>query len=74
MNDMQDDVKERVAQAIPDAQVSVEVDGNRAAIHVVSAHFEGMSRVKKQQAVYACIEDLIASGALHAVSIKAESC
>jgi acid stress-induced BolA-like protein IbaG/YrbA len=30
--------------------------------------------VKKQQAVYACIEDLIASGALHAVSIKAESC
>ena len=74
MNDMQDDVKNRVAQAIPDAQVSVEVDGNRAAIHVVSAHFEGMSRVKKQQAVYACIEDLIASGALHAVSIKAESC
>lgn len=70
---MQDDVKQRVSRAIPQAQVDVEVDGNRAVIHVVSTHFEGMSRVKKQQEVYACIEDLIASGALHAVSIKAET-
>lgn len=70
---MQDDVKNRIAQAMPGAQISVEVDGNRAAIHVISSHFDGMSRVKKQQVVYACIEDLIASGVLHAVSIKAET-
>lgn len=70
---MQDEVRNRVAQAIPDAQVSVEVEGNRASIHVVSDHFSGMSRVQKQQAVYACIEDLIASGSLHAVTIKAET-
>lgn len=69
---MQDEVRKRVEDAIPDAQVSVEVEGNRAVIVVVSQHFEGMSRVKKQQQVYACIEDLIASGTLHAVSIKAE--
>jgi acid stress-induced BolA-like protein IbaG/YrbA len=53
--------------------VAVEVDGNRAVIAVTSNYFDGMSRVKKQQAVYACIEDLIASGALHAVTIKADT-
>ncbi len=70
---MQEDVKTRVAEAFPDAQINVDVDGNRATIHVISDHFDGMSRVKKQQAVYGCIEDLIASGALHAVTIKAET-
>ena len=70
---MQEDVKNRVSEAFPDAQINVDVDGNRATIHVVSDHFDGMSRVKKQQAVYGCIEDLIASGALHAVTIKAET-
>ena len=70
---MQDEVRTRVEAAIPEAQVAVEVDGNRAAIAVTSNYFDGMSRVKKQQAVYACIEDLIASGALHAVTIKADT-
>jgi acid stress-induced BolA-like protein IbaG/YrbA len=51
--------------------VQVEIEGNRASIAVVSTHFDGMSRVKKQQEVYGCIEDLISSGALHAVTIKA---
>ena len=70
---MQDDVRNRVERGIPGAQVTVEIEGNRAAIIVVSEHFDGMSRVKKQQEVYACIQDLIATGDLHAVSIKAET-
>jgi acid stress-induced BolA-like protein IbaG/YrbA len=53
--------------------VSVSVDGNRATINVVASVFAGMSRVKKQQEVYACIADLIADGALHAVTIKADA-
>ena len=70
---MQDEVKRRILDAIPNAEVAVEIDGNRAMIAVASAHFDGMSRVKKQQQIYACIEDLIASGDLHAVTIKAET-
>lgn len=70
---MQDEVRERIESAIPNAQVQVEIEGNRASISVISAHFDGMSRVKKQQEVYACIEDLISSGVLHAVTIKAET-
>ncbi len=39
-------------------------------ITVVGDLFSGMSPVKKQQAVYACLNEQIASGAIHAVSIK----
>ncbi|MEQ8857340.1 MAG: BolA/IbaG family iron-sulfur metabolism protein [Pseudomonadales bacterium] len=68
-------MNERIAEAIlarlPDAEVAAVVDGNRAEITVISREFVGMSRVRKQQAVYACINDLIADGTLHAVSIRA---
>ncbi len=69
---MQDEIKQRIEAAIDGAQVIVNVDGNRATIEVVANLFAGMSRVKKQQQVYACIEDLIYGGALHAVTIKAD--
>lgn len=70
---MQEEITRRVVDAIADATVSVAVDGNRAMIDVVSPVFSDLSRVKKQQLVYACIEDLIASGDLHAVTIKADT-
>ena len=69
---MQEEITRRVLDAIADATVRVAVDGNRAMIDVVSPVFSDLSRVKKQQLVYACIEDLIASGDLHAVTIKAD--
>ena len=69
---MQEEITRRVLDAIADATVSVAVDGNRAMIDVVSPVFSDLSRVKKQQLVYACSEDLIASGDLHAVTIKAD--
>jgi acid stress-induced BolA-like protein IbaG/YrbA len=60
-----------VAAGIPGARVDVDVEGNRALITVVSDRFAGMTRVQKQQAVYACIQQLIADGSLHAVTIRA---
>ena len=69
---MQDEITEKIRNAISPAEIAVTVDGNRALIEVVSDHFAGMNRVQKQQAVYACIEDYIADGRLHAVTIKAE--
>lgn len=69
---MQDEIIEKIREEITGAVVAVEIDGNRALIEVVSEYFDGMSRVKKQQAVYACIQEYIADGRLHAVTIKAE--
>ncbi len=68
---MNEEIARAIRARIPDAEVTAAVDGNRALITVVSREFEGLSRVKKQQMVYACIDGLIADGSLHAVSIRA---
>ena len=70
---MIDDLKSRLEEAFADAEVAVAGEGNRFEIHVVSTAFEGLSRVKRQQAVYAVIGDFIASGAIHAVTIRANT-
>ena len=62
-----------VADGIEDAEVEVVLEGNRALITVVSPVFEGLSRVQKQQKVYACIDAFIRDGSLHAVTIRAET-
>ena len=69
---MQEEISAKIRDAIADADVVVQIEGNRALIEVVSPHFAGMNRVQKQQAVYACIADYIADGRLHAVTIKAD--
>ncbi len=68
---MKNVIVNRIAESIPGSRVEVDIDGNRAVITVISDHFAGMSRVQKHQAVYGCIENFIADGSLHAVSIKA---
>lgn len=70
---MQEEIFGKVQARFPDAQINVELDGNRAQITVVSDVFADMSRVKKQQAVYAAISDYIADGRLHAVTIDART-
>lgn len=66
-----DVVRERLEAALTGADVQVDGDASRMTIVVVSDHFEGVARVKKQQLVYAAINDLIAAGELHAVTIRA---
>ncbi len=68
---MQDEISAKISSALDAQSVNVTLDGNRALIEVTSNVFTGMNRVQKQQAVYACIEDYIADGRLHAVTIKA---
>ena len=67
---MNEDIELRLRRTLPDADVAVAGTGNRYEIRVVSDAFEGLSRVKRQQAVYAAIQELIASGAIHAVTIS----
>ena len=55
---------------IPDAQVSVTGDGYKYETDVVSNAFEGLSKVKRQQLVYAAVNEAITSGQLHALPIR----
>lgn len=66
-------IEDNVKRALPDSRVTVGGDGYRWEIDVISAAFEGMNRVKKQQTVYAAIGELIRSGAVHAVTIVART-
>ena len=66
-----DDVKQRIAAELPNCEISVTGDGSHFEAIVVGEVFAGMTAVKKQQLVYAPVNDLITSGELHALTIKA---
>ena len=70
-DDLESVISAQVGASVADAQVAVALEGNRALIEVVSPVFESMSRVDRQRTVYACIEEMIADGRLHAVTIRA---
>ena len=70
---MNEAIRTAVASGIEDAEVEVVLEGNRALITVVSPAFAGLSRVQKQQKVYACIDAFIKDGSLHAVTIRAHT-
>lgn len=52
------------------AEVYVTVEGTHFKIVAVGDCFDGMSKIKQQQAIYAPLMDRITSGELHALSIK----
>ena len=66
-----DQIKERLLEHFPDSTVEVSGDGRHFDLRIVSASFDGMRSVRRQQSVYAAINDWIRDGAVHAVNIKA---
>ncbi len=68
---LQIEVEARIREALPDSEVRVVLEGNRALIRVTSERFANLSRVRRHQAVYGCIQSFIADGSLHAVTIDA---
>lgn len=59
-----------LAASLPDCTVDVSGAGSHFDITVVGDIFEGLNAVKKQQLVYAGLNEHIAGGAVHAVNIK----
>lgn len=63
-------VKQLIEQGLPECEVHVTGDGSHFEATVIGEVFAGQTLVKKQQLVYATVNDKIASGELHALSIK----
>jgi acid stress-induced BolA-like protein IbaG/YrbA len=63
------EVKQLLETGIDGAEARVAGAGDRFDISVIADHFDGLSPVRRQQAVYACINHLIAEGSIHAVNI-----
>lgn len=66
-----DEVVQLVQQGISDAKVMIEGQGCDLLVTVVSTQFGELTAVKKQQLILATLKDPLASGKLHAVSVKA---
>ena len=67
-----DEIERLIIAAIPDAEVTIRDlagDGDHYAARVVSRSFEGMSRIKQHQAVYAALGARM-GGELHALQLE----
>ena len=68
---LSEDIKSLIEQEISGSQATVTGDGSHFEVVVVSDAFEGLSMVDEQRMVYAALNEMISSGAIHALSIKA---
>lgn len=66
-----DEVKVLIETGLPGAEVIVNGDGSHFEAIVVAELFAEMRPVKRQQTVYSTVNEQIASGAIHALTIKA---
>ncbi len=65
------EVTQFVQQGMDDAEVIIDGEGCDLLITVISSQFVDLSLVKKQQLVLATLKEPLATGKLHAVSVKA---
>ena len=66
-----EEIKKLIEAGISESQVIVTGESGKYEAIVISPEFEGKTMVKEHQMVYATVNEHIASGALHALSIKA---
>lgn len=64
------EVKNLIEAGLPGCQVTVTGDGSHFDVTVIGEVFADLTPVKKQQLVYATVNERITSGELHALSIK----
>lgn len=64
-------VKQILEDALSLQEIHVKGEGSHYEVVAVDSSFEGMSRVKKQQLIYAPLMEYIQRNDIHAVSIKA---
>jgi acid stress-induced BolA-like protein IbaG/YrbA len=66
-----EEIKNILSQGFDNAEIMVEGDGSHFQVTVISNQFDGLRPVKRQQMVYSLVNELITSGTLHAIGIKA---
>lgn len=63
-------IQSLLAAALSDCEVSVQGGGGKFQVLAVGPAFAGLNAVKRQQKVYGLLNEHIASGAIHAVSMR----
>jgi len=65
-----EDVAELLKTTLSLHEIIVKSEGSHYQIIAIDDQFDTMSRVKKQQMIYAPLSDKIADGTMHAITIK----
>ncbi len=66
-------IEQLIKQGMNDAEVSVSGAEGKFTAEVISTQFDGLPLIKRHKLVYACVNDEITSGALHALTIIAKT-
>ena len=66
-------IAQLIRAGIPGAEVQVTGDGSHFEALVVSESFEGLAPLKRERLVMETVREQVASGELHALSIKART-
>lgn len=66
-------IQQKIIQGMPEAEVDVTGAEGKFTAQVVSEQFAGLTPIKRHKLVYACVNDDISSGALHALTIIAKT-
>ena len=69
MDSMQ--IKQLIESKLETVNVIPDGEGCNFSVTVIGELFTGMTPVKKQQLVYSCVNEYIADGSIHALTIKA---
>ena len=64
------EVKALIESRLEDARVEVEGEGCNFQLNVISDTLAALSPVKRQQQIYSLLNDYIADGRIHAVTMK----
>jgi len=65
-----EEVAKILSEALKECEITVTGEGNHFQLTVVGEMFEGLSSVKRQQSIYACLNSYIADGTIHAITMK----
>ena len=64
------EIQTLLSSHIDDCQSEIQIDGSHVNVVVISAQFEGLNTLKKQQLAYGALNAAIADGRIHAVHMK----
>ncbi len=66
-------IQQRLQAKLDGCDIEVSIEGSHVNVQAIGDVFDGLRPVKRQQLVYAAINDWIADGSLHAVNITAKT-
>lgn len=67
------EIRELLESALPETKIDLALEGNKLSLRAVGSIFADLNRVKRQQLVYGVLNEKIASGELHAVSMLCQT-